>query len=182
MKRGMHPVRNRYLRTDKTVEKYNFSEKFLYVERPGCVYTMRRKLAEIVATEWYDRSAHDSLAWRIAELMDGLYIYNDATIDFRRHVNSATATKRKVIADKISDCKFWRETAVHLLDICKRYEISQKAVKMRIIQRMGRICIDKGKMFETKNPLRWLACLRYRKYYYSDKIMLADLLYVLRRK
>lgn len=174
---GMEEIKNKFKNCDKTVTKYPFDKRFFYVERPGCVYALRRQLADIVINEWYERSAHDSLAWRIANIMDGLYIYNDTTIEFRRHPESATAERRNSISDKVSDCKFWIESMKHLIRICEKYYLSQE--KLKVLRGMKKFAEERLMMFESRNPIRWFKCIKYHEYYYSMKVMVGDMYYVM---
>jgi len=167
---------------NKGVSRKQFNEKFLYVEYPGCVYALRRSLVNEVIAEWYERSAHDSLAWRLAMLRDSLYILDEPLIYYRRHENSATAKKRNRVNDKIQDCKFWLHVIENLSSYISVHSVENANHKQNVLVKAKRFAKARLKLYETLNIMYWIPCCMYYKYYFSIKSLFGDLYYVIRRK
>lgn len=163
-----------------TVKQVKFTEKFLYVDLPGCVYLLHRDLVKKIIEKWYYPSAHDSIAWRIAMIDDSLYILDRPLIYFRRHNKSATAKKRNSYKEKISDCLFWKQVIDNLLYYLQSSNNSLN--KQKILLKAQRFVGTRLHFYETKNPFRWFICWKYYKYYFSLKSLLGDLYYVLKER
>lgn len=76
--------------SDGSISKVKFDKKFLTVSYPGCTYCFRNKLKRPFFEHWFEESSHDALLWVLANQMDGLYIYNQILMEYRRHTNCAT--------------------------------------------------------------------------------------------
>ena len=73
------------LDNSKIVYQPNFLDNFFHIRRPGCVYAVNKKIIPYFLRTRSNEDAHDALLWRLASLLNGLYIYSYSTIDFRRH-------------------------------------------------------------------------------------------------
>lgn len=77
------------------------------IQRPGCTYLIRGDFIKSVYTHVTDPAlnAHDALLWSAACSASGLYNLSKNTIDWRRHIQSATLNnnKFKSISENILD-------------------------------------------------------------------------------
>ena len=83
-------------RDDATIKKIPFSASSLTVMRPGCTYCIRRSLLDCLQENDNANIPHDAILWGFAAINDGLYLYNRKTINFRRHMQSASTPQTKL--------------------------------------------------------------------------------------
>ena len=83
------------LDNSQIVYQPNFLDNFFHIRRPGCVYAVNKKIIPYFLKTRSNEDAHDAMLWRLASLLNGLYIYSYSTIDFRRHDNNATGSKER---------------------------------------------------------------------------------------
>lgn len=165
-------------REDKSLVKIDFNEQNFFVLRPGCVYCFRRELLKYYDKYAVDDDPHDAFLWRISELLDGLYVWNYSTIDYRRHSSNATARIRPTRSSKLETVLYYDRILKMLSDFSENENIKDQENKEKIIQRLTewnslRIRVIKRK--DIISLIYWLKLYRYRDCYFSNKSYLADL-------
>ena len=163
---------------DKSLVKIDFNEQNFFVLRPGCVYCFRRELLKYYDKYAVDDDPHDAFLWRISELLDGLYVWNYSTIDYRRHSSNATARIRPTRSSKLETVLYYDRILKMLSDFSENENIKDQENKEKIIQRLTewnslRIRVIKRK--DIISLIYWLKLYRYRDCYFSNKSYLADL-------
>lgn len=164
-----------FTNTEK-VNNVEFNEKFMHVMRPGCVFAFKKELLDYIFQINSGKFAHDAILWRVASLLDGLYIYDYSTIDFRRHNNNAS-DKRVNNIDKrlhlISD-NFIPITE-KLIKFVEVNDIENRDKKLKILNSYLDMYKKEEMLFKKKNILLWFKLIPLYKYFYSKKSMLRDL-------
>ena len=85
----------RGMRNNGNLEIRGIHSKWLYVNRPGCTYCLRRSFYEEIRGEWDTEIAHDAILWRYAQMRHGLGILGLPLVHFRRHGDNATSRIHK---------------------------------------------------------------------------------------
>ena len=76
--------------TGSMVSKVVFNEHYYQILRPGCTMAFRKELLPPFLENWKSGTPYDAVLWILAALLDGLYLYNDTFIEFRRHNTNAS--------------------------------------------------------------------------------------------
>lgn len=167
----------------KRVNKYNFNEKFMHVKRPGCVFAFRKELLDYIYQITNGEFAHDAILWRVASLLDGLYMYDYATIDFRRHSNNASD---KRICDINSRLSLISDNFIpitkELIKFVETNKVKNKEKKLIILNKYLYMYNKEEKMFKSGNILLWFKLVPLYKYFYSIKSMFRDLSIMLNKR
>lgn len=164
---------------NKSLAKVDFNEQNFFVLRPGCVYCFRRELLKYYDKYAVDNDPHDAFMWRIVELLDGLYVWNYSTIDYRRHSSNATARIRPTRKSKLETVTYYERVLQMLSDFAKKENVKNFDMKDQTIQRLKewnslRIRVIKHK--DLVSLISWLKLFKYRDCYFSSKSYFADLL------
>lgn len=164
---------------NKSLAKVDFNEQNFFVLRPGCVYCFRRELLKYYDKYAVDNDPHDAFMWRIVELLDGLYVWNYSTIDYRRHSSNATARIRPTRKSKLETVTYYDRVLQMLSDFAKKENVKNFDMKDQTIQRLKewnslRIRVIKHK--DLVSLISWLKLFKYRDCYFSSKSYFADLL------
>lgn len=163
----------RTMNNDGSVVKYKLNSLFFYVLRPGCTFCFRKKILKYVKNIWFEGYAHDAIIWHIAILLNGLYIYNSATIQFRRHNKNASnlvskEDRKEIFHDSIEELK--RLKKLYLENIVLRDE-----KKISYIDKNIRMYKKRIELLETKS-IKVLLSLIFQYYdcYLTFKSFLGD--------
>lgn len=159
---------------DGSVGKIQISLQWCYIARPGCTYCFRKNFFDEIASRWDTKYAHDAFLWRFACMKGGLYLLGEELIDFRRHGDNTTSvikwTKQNRIA-AIEDYIWFNEIA---LQFCSETECL-------LLQQIINFQKLRMKFLKEHNIIKWLILLaKYKKFYYTNKGVFADLLVALK--
>lgn len=90
-----------------SVEKINTKRAVQIVDRPGCTFCIKKELLPIMNAIWISDCPHDALAWRAASISDGLYIFHEKLIKFRRHDTNASDQKKHTLSERIKLAEYY---------------------------------------------------------------------------
>lgn len=164
---------------DDSVEKVAFTESNYFVRRPGCVYCLRRELLNYLPRYSYDDDPHDALLWRIALMLDGLYLWHHSTIDFRRHANNATAHEKSTLQSKTETVKFYERTLKMMCRFVQDENVNNKNEKIHVLDRLTRWNSLRTQVIIDKNIIAWIKLFPYIDCFFNKKSYLSDLYMVL---
>jgi glycosyltransferase involved in cell wall biosynthesis len=179
------------MKEDGKLEKIMYSRYFMSVLRPGCTYCFRKQLLNLSNNVWQNDFPHDATLWRLASLLDGLYLYSEKLINFRRYNTSnsnpdrlATGNKNKLFADSL----YLYENVINnvlvpdlnQLYVLKEYintiNLQNKSLKLDTIKTIIDYSQLRLKMFKQKNIIIWFFLqIKYNKCYYTNMEKLGDL-------
>lgn len=161
---------------DCSEESYQptFLENFFYIRRPGCVYAVNKDLIPYFLETRIDEDAHDALLWRLASLLNGLYIYSYSTIDFRRHDNNATGRKEKSYLKKKEQVLYYDNLLQRLERFSQKYELPLITTQKRIFSDYITWGKYRKELYTKKNVFIYFRLLRYHKFYWSFKSYIRD--------
>jgi glycosyltransferase involved in cell wall biosynthesis len=164
------------------VRRYPFGKDFLYVRRPGCVYCVRKTFAQRTFRFWFDECPHDALLWRLAMIEDGLYLYEQPMIRFRRHDSNASSVLQTGLRKKQEDVNYYIRVLQEEQDYCREYQVKLDEKKHAAIRGMKKHLELRKTLLERRSIRSAVALLGYLRYYYSPKTYLGDLYAVFRKK
>lgn len=162
------------MKNDGTVKKYEFTHKFLYVKRPGCVYCVRKEFVNKVSSFWFKDCPHDALLWCSANVLGELYIYQEPLILFRRHANNASSMEMTGLAKKRKDAEYYKTLWKALIMIKKQEIDKENNNKNKIIEKVGRYCEYRRRFLNDRKLKYGIMLLGYLDCYYALKTYLAD--------
>ena len=114
-------------RDDCSIEKKRLRYSSLSVMRPGCTYCARRDLINFLWEHDNVDAPHDAMLWGYATITDALYLYNRKTIQFRRHVESASTPQNALsVSRQIGDVRFDMEMESFFIEECERRGLTEK--------------------------------------------------------
>lgn len=156
------------------VYKYPMDQQLLYIKRPGCVFAVRRKIIEYIDKYLFDDYPHDAFVWRTALLLDGLYIYDKMTIEYRRHDNTATGREKRNGKSKVESLSYYSKVIDKMREFVENEDVQKKEEKLYYLQRAERWCQLRKNALVNANYFAWLKGIGYIEYYYSIKSWVAD--------
>ena len=167
---------NLEMKNDGSIEKIEINPKWCYIARPGCTYCFRRSLYDTIKACWNTELAHDAMLWRWACIKGGLYLVNEELIDFRRHGDNSTSSfkwNNQQRINTINEYMFFHEVALSEVKVLEEKKELENGIKF--LQLRNRVLQD-------KNIPAWIRLmLFYRKYYFTRRGCLADLLFAFKR-
>lgn len=174
--------------TNKRIKKLPFDAYWLFAQRPGCSYLVRRDLAELVvkivnAGCFVNKNfAHDCIIWAIGLLENKVYLLNEDSLYFRRHGDNSsnchkttTASRIQSIANEINICN-------DLINLPKEiYHIRDE--HLNFIEKQRRLFTQRMKMLmrpSFSNMLRFAFLFGKIKYYPRSINYWGDIFYCVR--
>jgi glycosyltransferase involved in cell wall biosynthesis len=161
-------------RNDRSLEHLKLQAKSIFIGYLGCCMCIRRSFFNHIQPYWYEGWAHDEFVWKLALCLDGAYVYHGITIRRRLHSANASMGKMRDIKKRVkflddlllsheATLRFAGEHSMDQKDI-RLIERNIKSVKLRI-----------GLLKDKKylNTIR--LCLKYYKYYHSQKSIPVEL-------
>lgn len=157
-----------------TVYPYPFTNKFLHVKYPGCVYCLRRSLVEFYETYWMEVMPHDAFAWHLATVRGSLYVYNEPLIQYRRHAQTVTGRSISNREKRIQDLEYYKQ----VIALYNRYLSDYQDTKFNraYLKQAEQWLENREKVLEEKNVKAMLRSIKYIPYYWSFKTAIMDIL------
>lgn len=110
-------------------------------------------------------------------LTDGLYQYNNATIEWRKHPDSTTANsfKKNSWESKSRAAQEYLKYCNDLFDFVKKADIDEKDLKIKIISEYLELYKTKISYGEARNIEDFLKVFKYINYYSSYKSFIKEI-------
>ena len=135
---------------------------------------MNKKIIPYFLKTRSNEDAHDALLWRLASLLNGLYIYSYSTIDFRRHDNNATGSKERSFQKRKEQVFYYDDLLQRLGEFYKKYDLSLSNEQISILNDYILWGSYRKELYEQKNLLIFLKLFKYRKLYWSFRSYVTD--------
>ena len=100
--------------------------------RPGCTYCVNNNLLRYYDKYFIPEEAHDAFLYRLALLSDGLFLFPEKTIKWRRHSSNAsnrTISFSKLIENRFVDIQIRRRNYLFYKDEIGQNEIIEERLK-----------------------------------------------------
>lgn len=166
-------------RDDGTLEEIKGYKKIGTISRPGCTFALKKEIADLMLK--YDNvlCAHDHVVYNLGLVNGSLYIINRQLIDFRRHTNNASTSKKRFGKERKA---IEAKERVDVCDILLKYCISEKKhqLKKAIIVRKH-FYLERMKIFNTGNIINMLSfAASHLNQYNSSREIAVDLIAMLK--
>lgn len=161
----------------KTV-RWQITEQFHIIDRPGCVFGVRKTFFQSIVEAYPEDFPHDSFLWLAAASLGGLYILQKLLIKYRRHDSNAIRKKTLSNVSRKERIKYIENELHTVTESGKMEEKSQLSTHEReIVERFKKLCKTRLKLLNDRNIFAWLVLfLKYKKYYSSSRSIVADLM------
>lgn len=160
--------------TKGVISKVVFDEHYYQILRPGCTMAFRKELLPLFLENWKAGTPHDAVLWILAALLDGLYLYNETFIEFRRHdTNASRAISHGYIyklneAERTKQVNQWYKTSL--------YYDERKAT---LVNNCDCWCDLRIRLLKGKDLFAWIKLFKYRNFYLTQKKYVGDIYYFL---
>lgn len=157
------------------LEKVEFNEKVIYVNRPGCTYCFKKELFNDARKYWQPSLAHDQLLWYYAATRDELFIYNRQMIEFRRHDNNSSGNYYKQRRQSIKYINEQKKNIAILFSMANDNKVNSQ--KMMVLNQAKKFCEARSNLYSSRNIKYYIELvIFYHKFYYTMSSMLGDFL------
>lgn len=166
-------------KNDSSLEHLKLQAKTIFIGYLGSSMCIRRSFFNQIQSYWFEGWAHDEFVWKLALCLDGAYVYHGITIMRRLHSANASMGKMRDILKRVkfledllmsheATLKFARDNSINI-EAIRLIEKNINSVKLRI-----------GLLKDKKylNTIR--LCLKYLKYYHSQKSIPVELYMAIR--
>lgn len=160
------------MKKDGTLEKICLNSKNIFIGSLGCVMCLRGSFANLIKPYWCEGWAQDEYVWKLAQCVEGCYVYHKPLISRRLHDNNVTMRKIHSIDKRIVFLKKLMKGNEQTYKFIKEQNCNPKylkLVKKNIVSEKLRI-----EMLEEGKILNGVKLLRYHNYYHSRKSLLME--------
>ena len=176
---GEHPQKVNFEKFYGQLVKINRIGSWIKPARPGCSMCFRRCLLENYDDVWFENYAHDCLLWGKAVLSETAYIYNEDTIEFRRHDKNASSRGGGSLKYRLEGLNTEIDIISRMLLFCKKNIRNEKQISFLSEQLV--VYKKRKNILETKNVIRAFLAFPYIKYYGRSRFWITDIFYCLKR-
>lgn len=176
--------------TKKNIKKLPFAAYWLFAQRPGCSYLIKRDLAEkvlkIIDNGYFVNKdfAHDCIIWAIGLLENKVVMLNKDSLYFRRHGENNSNRHKTTIESRIQSIANEIEICDDLIKLPKDiYPIKEECRKF--IQEQKNFFLHRKYVLTNPsltNILKLILCGKNMIYYPKLSNWLGDILYCIKRK
>lgn len=149
------------------LEHLPLAAKNVHINSLGCLMGMPREFAETAEKYWYSGWAHDEYVWKLAEVMDGLYVLHKNLIRRRLHDNNVSMHKFHTIESRVKYLADLLDSHKATLRCAEDLGVDEKGIKLlkREIKatEMRLEILQKKKVFNSFKLLGYLDCYHFKK-------------------
>ena len=158
--------------------KVDFSDRWIYILRPGCTYCIRKSFYEQMKSFWNIRDPHDANLWRVAVLSGKLWILDKPLIRFRRHSGSASGKIESGLKAHIVAVDEYKESCDYYMNQ-SIFQIDERTRK--VLEKEERWYCERISMLTYRQIWKWPGIVfNYYPYYSSILGAFGDLYYMLK--
>ena len=176
---GEHPQKVNFEKFYGQLVKINRIGSWIKPARPGCAMCFRRCLLENYDDVWFENYAHDCILWGKAVLSETAYIYNEDTIEFRRHDKNASSRGGGSLKYRLEGLNTEIDIISRMLLFCKKNIRNEKHISFLSEQLV--VYKKRKNILETINVIRAFLAFPYIKYYGRSRFWITDIFYCLKR-
>ena len=142
------------------LEKVTLTKKSIYIGALGCCMCVRKDFYDSITDYWFDKWGQDNRLWKLAQCVDGCYLWHKNLIRHRIHgKNAATFGKSHVVAKRL----YVFENMYHSAEQMKKLVTDGKARSM--LDRHMRMLQLRIDLFSKRKLLNAIRVLPYLSYY-----------------
>ena len=94
---------------DDAFRPFELDARFMYVNRPGCSYCIRRTFVDEIKHYWNREWPHDAVLWRLAAIKGTLGLLDKQLVTFRRHASNASSRKMTDRRSRLAVARYYIE-------------------------------------------------------------------------
>jgi glycosyltransferase involved in cell wall biosynthesis len=94
---------------DDAFRPFELDARFMYVNRPGCSYCIRRTFVDEIKHYWNQEWPHDAVLWRLAAIKGTLGLLDKQLVTFRRHASNASSRKMTDRRSRLAIARYYIE-------------------------------------------------------------------------
>jgi glycosyltransferase involved in cell wall biosynthesis len=161
-------------KNNHSLEHVKLRAKSIFIGNLGCCMCVRRSFFHQILPYWYKGWAHDEFVWKLALCLDGAYVYHGITLRRRLHSSNASMGKMR---DLIKRIKFLEELLMSheaTLKFAKDHGMNRKAIRL-IEKNIKSVKLRIGLLKDRKYLNTISLCMKYYKYYHSQKSIPVEL-------
>lgn len=164
------------------VEKVELTNKWYYIQRPGCVFAFRATIIPIISATWNHDYAHDALIWHVGILLDSLYHIKFTAILFRRHGTNASPLNIHNRRTRLLHIHWaLNETDRLSAAINQLSAFQNNGVARKYVVLYHAFSVNRLKLVEDRNLLKIPWLFLHTKYYPSFRSLPVDIVCALMR-
>ncbi len=115
-------------KNDLSLNKCKFKANSLIEMRPGCTTCVHKDLINEMLENDRIEIAHDTMLWGYATIDSSIFLYNRITMQYRRHVDSASAPQKQLgISRRLNELKFEYKVCKFFKNICQQRKNNKRA-------------------------------------------------------
>lgn len=124
-----------FMKYDNSLEKIEFTSRFMNIRRPGCVYAFKSEFMDLIKEIWTENQSHDALLWRLGMITDSLYLYCFESIKWRRFEGCATFNTLDSWNERKREYSGWIEQCTYFEKWLDGKEVKKKDYKIKTARR-----------------------------------------------
>lgn len=164
---------------DGSLEFVDLSYKNIFIRSEGCTMCLRKGMLEYIEKYWFVGWAHDECFWKMAQCLEGCYVYHYTTLRRRLHSNNVSKKKRHGQAERVNSLQNLLGSHKKMLEFAIESNVSSK--KLEIIQNNIKSVQMRIELIQNRK-LRYFPILAFGFFrcYESKKSLLVEFLIALK--
>lgn len=166
-------------KNDKSLEHLRLQAKTIFIGYLGCSMCIRRSFFDQIQPYWFEGWAHDEFVWKLALCQDGAYIYHGITLKRRLHSENVSMGKMRDVKKRVKFLEELQKSHEATLKFAEDHYLDNETIRL-IEKNINSVNLRIGLLKEKKylNTIR--LCLKYFKYYHSQKSIPVELYMAIR--
>lgn len=166
-------------KNDRSLEHLKLQTKTIFIGYLGCSMCIRRIFLDQIMPYWFEGWAHDEFVWKLALCLDGAYIYHGVTLRRRLHSANASMGKMRNLIKRIKFLEDLLRSHETTLKFAQDYSTNMEAIRL-IEKNIKSVQLRIGLLKEKKYLNTITLCLRYFRFYHSQKSIPVELFMAIR--
>lgn len=157
---------------DKSLEKIQLNAHNMFIGSLGCDMCIRKDYYDTIRPYWFEGWAQDEYVWKLAQCVEGCYMYHEPLIKHRVHANNVSMHKIHDINQRIK----FLEDLLEGNKVCKKYVVdtSKNEKYIKLIDKNIKSEVMRIDMLRNCKIFKSLILVFYGKYYHSRKSLLME--------
>jgi len=161
-------------KNDNTLEHVKLNSKSIFIGNLGCCMCIRKSFFEQILPYWYQGWAHDEFVWKLALCLGGAYVYHGITIRRRLHTANTSMGKMRDLKKRVKFLEDLLKSHTATLNFASDHHMNEEA--MQLIEKNIRSVKLRIGLLKDKKYINTISlCLKYYKYYHSQKSIPVEL-------
>lgn len=170
------------MKYDNSLEKIEFTSRFMNIRRPGCVYGFKSEFMGLIKQIWTENQSHDALLWRLGMITDSLYLYCFESIKWRRFEGCATFNTLDNWEERKKEYAGWIEQCTFFEKWLSKRDIEGKAYKIKTVRKCRKAAELIFRIKEKNRIQDYMMLTLYGNLFANPKSVYKEIYQLLRHK